>query len=154
MAIICFCSIFKTAWRDLVHLPLRSTVRAIRTRIVCAITLACLEAWSQGADRTLALPPPKVLVLFSHDRLLPLNMRIDEGFRTELEKLEGGRVEIFTEFLDVARFPGPERDEALEEYLRKRYANSAPHVLVAVAEAVSNALVTADCESCFRSINT
>ncbi len=41
-------------------------------------------------------------------------------------------VTIFTEFLDVVRFTGPEHEQAMEEYLQKRYRDMPPDVLIAL----------------------
>ncbi len=76
--------------------------------------------------------PARVVVLYTHDRSLPGNIRVDQGFRAELQAREGVKAEVFQEYLDMARFPGPERDAALEEYLRRRYAEGPPQALVAV----------------------
>lgn len=77
--------------------------------------------------------PPRVLVLFSNDRLLPANQRYDEGMRRALDPQENQvPVTLFAEFLDAIRLGGAEREEAMEEYLLKRYRETAPQVLVAL----------------------
>ncbi len=119
---MCLCFTAREAWRP-------SSGRRL------FVTLGCVAgAFLMAAARAQEPVPPRVVVLYSHDRSLPGNERVDQGFRAELEKREGIRVEIFQEYLDVARFPGPERDEAMEAYLRRRYAATPPQALVAVAD--------------------
>jgi hypothetical protein len=74
---------------------------------------------------------PRVLLLYSNDRLLPANLRFDSGFREVLDQGFGERYELFTEFLDAVRFPGEERNDAMAASLRVRYKERPPHVLVA-----------------------
>lgn len=99
------------------------------------IALVGSGTWSRGESTAAHSgdPAPHVLVLYSHDRSLPVNMRIDDGFRTELAA-KGTRCELFAEYLDVARFPGPQQLDLFAGYLRERYAADRPRVLVAVGD--------------------
>jgi hypothetical protein len=47
-----------------------------------------------------------VLVLYSDERLLPANVIMDEAIRAAFAAGTKNRVEFYSEFLDVARFPG------------------------------------------------
>lgn len=77
--------------------------------------------------------PPRVLMVFSNDRLLPANQRYDAGIREALDPHGGQRgVSIFGEFLDATRQEGGEKDAALEDYLARRYSDMPPDVLVAL----------------------
>ncbi|MES2467457.1 MAG: ATP-binding protein [Verrucomicrobiota bacterium] len=80
-----------------------------------------------------ATEPPRVLMLFSNDRLLPANQRYDEGIRRALDPQAGQvGVTLFAEFLDAVRFSGPEREAAMENHLKVRYGEVPPQVLVAL----------------------
>ena len=61
---------------------------------------------------------PRVLLLFSNDRLLPANQEIERGIRSAFE--EDG-AELYGEFLDAVRFPGPEQSATMERYLAERH---------------------------------
>lgn len=76
---------------------------------------------------------PRVLVLFSDDRLLPANQKFEAGLR-EGFKDENGKptVDLFGEFLDRLRFPGPEHSVAMEGFLRSRHRDSPPVAWIAV----------------------
>lgn len=80
-----------------------------------------------------AAAPPRVLVLFSNDRLLPANQDVERGLRHAFE--DGGKissVDLFAEFLDAVRFPGPEQAAAMEEFLRGRHRDTPPVAWVAL----------------------
>jgi hypothetical protein len=65
----------------------------------------------------------RALMLFSNDSLLPAGNAISWSFRTSLEAMSPERVEIFTEFLDADRFPGPAHAARMESLLREKYAS-------------------------------
>lgn len=76
---------------------------------------------------------PRVLILFANDRILPANLRVDEGIRRILDpsgQQEGATIDA--EFLGVPRFTGPEHEQVMEEHLRKRYRELPPDVLILV----------------------
>lgn len=76
---------------------------------------------------------PRVLLLYSNDRLLPANLQLDEGLRKALDPQgRQARVAIFYEFLDATRLGGPEQEDLMEHYLRERYRKTPPSVLVAI----------------------
>ena len=51
-------------------------------------------------------PVQRVLVLYSDERLLPANIIADEAIRATFAVGTSNRIEFYSEFLDVARFPG------------------------------------------------
>lgn len=61
---------------------------------------------------------PRVLLLFSNDRLLPANQELERGIR---DTLKDRGVELFGEFLDAVRFPGPEQAAVMERFLTERH---------------------------------
>ncbi|MCU0776444.1 MAG: ATP-binding protein [Akkermansiaceae bacterium] len=78
-------------------------------------------------------PPPRVLVLFSNDRLLPANQEMEKGLRNAFES--GGKtssVDLFAEFLDAVRFPSPEQSATMEEFLRGRHRDTPPVAWIAI----------------------
>jgi PAS domain S-box-containing protein len=61
---------------------------------------------------------PRVLMLFSNDRLLPANQQLEDGVR---RAFGDGHVDLFGEFLDAVRFPGPAHGDAMERFLAARH---------------------------------
>jgi PAS domain S-box-containing protein len=73
----------------------------------------------------------RVLMLFSNDSLLPAGNAVALNFQRTLEAGSPERVEIFTEFLDADRFPGPAHAARMESSLRDKYASIPIDLLVA-----------------------
>ena len=73
-----------------------------------------------------------VLMLFSNDSLLPAGDALGSSFRSEPEAGDPNRVEIFTEFLDADRFPGPAHEARMESLLRDKYASIAIDLAIAI----------------------
>jgi PAS domain S-box-containing protein len=65
----------------------------------------------------------RVLMLFSNDSLLPAGNAISASIRSRLEAESPDGVEVFTEFLDADRFPGPAHETRMESFLRDKYAS-------------------------------
>ncbi len=81
---------------------------------------------AESSDR-----PRRVLILYSDERMLPAGIIVDRELRETLENQLEGAVEIHTEYLDRARFPGEEMAERQSVFLREKYAGRAPDVIVA-----------------------
>lgn len=76
---------------------------------------------------------PRVLVLFSNDRLLPANQQVERGLRRAFE--DGGKtssIDLFAEFLDAVRFPGPGQSAAMEDFLHERHRDNPPVAWIAI----------------------
>jgi hypothetical protein len=73
-------------------------------------TLILSMAGTGAAGQTPA-PVQRVLVLYSDERLLPANVIMDEAIRAAFTGGTKNRVEFYSEFLDVARFPGEEQQQ-------------------------------------------
>ncbi|MCP5544714.1 MAG: PAS domain S-box protein [Akkermansiaceae bacterium] len=70
---------------------------------------------------------PRVLMLFSNDRLLPANQKIEQGIRKAFASADGPtRADLFGEFLDAVRFPGPGQEAVMERYLAERHREQPP----------------------------
>lgn len=96
-----------------------------------AVALFCLVAPIKVQAESL---PPRVLIIFSHDQGLPAVGNFDRAFRREVNERTDQKFDVFTEYLDSARFPGPAHEEEMATYLKARYAAIPPQVLVTVAD--------------------
>ena len=74
----------------------------------------------------------RVLILSSNDSLLPAANAITSNFQKRLQADDPQGLEIFTEFLDADRFPGPVHETRMESLLRDKYASIPIDVTIAM----------------------
>jgi signal transduction histidine kinase len=72
----------------------------------------------------------RVLVLYPVSDGQPGILRFDEGLRSALKARPNAQVEIYNEYLDSARFPDERHQRHLAEFLRGKYADRKPDVVV------------------------
>lgn len=119
-----------TKWKK-THAPQRGKAWWQALAITFAVVMGCEGAAASPA--TQAQLKPRVLLLSSFDRSLPAGKLVEQGFQRELEK-DAKDYELFTEYLDVVRFPTEEQREAFASYLQERYAKALPEILVTVGD--------------------
>jgi hypothetical protein len=68
----------------------------------------------------------RVLLLYSEEKADPAHELTDQGIRAVFRSNKLFDVKLFTEYLDLARFSGPDHTHAVAEYLRRKYAASKP----------------------------
>src|SRR5271166_1664083 len=92
------------------------------------LNLACT-----GAAGPVPAPVQRVLVLYSDERLLPANIIADEAIRAAFAVGTNNRVEFYSEFLDVSRFPGEEQQQRQRDFLKDKYRERPPNLVIAVS---------------------
>jgi len=105
--------------------------------------LVLLASHRGGAQVQTAAPPPqsqRVLVLYSDERLLPANIVADESIRATFAVGTKNSVEFHSEFFDAARFPGEAHEQRQLDYLREKYQERRPDLLIAVSGGAVNFL--------------
>ena len=103
--------------------------RLLRRRAVpWLISFAILTLFTTRA----AAETKHVLMLFSNDSLLPAGNALGSSFQRTLEAENPDRVEIFTEFLDADRFPGPAHEARIASLLRAKYASIPTDLAIAI----------------------
>ena len=75
-----------------------------------------------------------VLVLYSHNRVLPALVEAERGLRETLINSADRPIEFFIESLDVPRFTGDAYTQLVAAFLREKYAARPPDLIVAVSE--------------------
>src|SRR5258708_36271676 len=80
----------------------------VRLRSLGATMLLILNLATSAAGQP---PVSGKRVLYSDERLLPANIIMDEAIRAAFAVGTKDRVEFYSEFLDVARFPGEEQQQ-------------------------------------------
>ena len=105
----------------------------VRLLILGATMLLIVNlAGTKAAGQTPA-PVQRVLVLYSDERLLPANIIVDEAIRATFAVGTNNRIEFYSEFLDVARFPGEEQQQRQRDFFRDKYRERPPDLVIAVS---------------------
>ncbi len=120
--------------------------RCHRRSYVTGILLAvALVFGSPGRARGQAAESPgpskRVLLLYSDERMLPAGILVDGSIRETFAGEAGGPVEIHSEFLDRARFPGREHAERQRDFFREKYREKMPDLVIAGGAPALNFLI-------------
>ena len=95
------------------------------------VTLAC--AGVKAVDQTPAPElPQRVLILYSDERLIPANIIVDQGIHEVFTGNTSKHIELYSEFLDVVRFPGEEQRQLQRIFFREKYHARLPDLVIAV----------------------
>ena len=108
------------------------THRTERLILIFVAGLALCVPRAHGAESSYTNSRlPRVLVLYSNERLLPANIAADGAIRATFKSQLQAPVEFHTEFLDVDRFPGNAQQERTRDFLRDKYRERPPDVVIA-----------------------
>lgn len=103
--------------------------------MVAIAALVLLSLCMASSQTAAAAETRNVLVLYSNSRLLPANLAAEQGLRETLVSTPERRVELYAEFLDVPRFGGDAYSRTIATYLREKYREHPPDVVVAAGDA-------------------
>src|SRR5919107_2229915 len=78
--------------------------------------------------------PKRVVVLYWYDKNFVGHVRWDQGFQSALQAAPKGSIEYYPEYLEANRFPGENQPHILQNYLKQKYAEVPPDVVVAQSE--------------------
>jgi two-component system cell cycle sensor histidine kinase/response regulator CckA len=87
-------------------------------------------------------PPRRILLLYSFDNEEGIYTGFDHVLRSELRSGVRGRVEFYTEYLDLVRFPGPAHAANLVKLLQLEFAEQKPDLIVPVSYSALQFLLT------------
>src|SRR5271166_2281080 len=105
----------------------------VRILSLGATMLLILNLAGTSAAGQAPAPGQRVLVLYSDERLLPANIIVDEAIRAAFAVGTNNRIEFYSEFLDVARFPGEEQQQRQRDFFRDKYRERPPDLVIAVS---------------------
>lgn len=120
---------------------LRSTSWS-RVTVLCATLLFSVLAPSSWAQEP-AAPPKRVLILYSFDNEEGIYTGFDHVFRSQLRMRSRGRVEFYTEYLDLVRFPAAAHVKNMVKLLGLKYSEQKPDLIVPVSYSAIQFLVDA-----------
>ncbi|MCY1321441.1 Adaptive-response sensory-kinase SasA [compost metagenome] len=84
---------------------------------------------------------PRILILYPYDERIPATTIAGETLRHRLLQATTGKVDLFSEFLDLSRFPEKVHIDRLARYLSEKYADRRPEVVTALGEEATGFIV-------------
>jgi PAS domain S-box-containing protein len=76
--------------------------------------------------------PRRVLLIYADEKDLPMNLLIDAKLRSSFREKLGDGVELFSEYMDVSRFPDQRFHRKLLEFLHDKYSAHGLDLIVAI----------------------
>lgn len=126
------------------HAAGRAWSRMLAILLVALMTLCAggAQYLASPAEAAGPVPPRRVLALFPGDHHDPIGALLDRGLRDELREASGEETPptVYSEFLDIARLPEPELQQAQLLWLRRKYADRPPDAVVAFGTSTARAL--------------
>ena len=110
----------------------RRGLASTRFAFLCVVSLALLVG-SFGRAQDASNPPKRVLLLYSFDNDEGIYTGFDRALRSELRADTRDRVEFYTEYLDLVRFPGPAHAANLVKLLKLEFSEHQPDLIVPVS---------------------
>jgi signal transduction histidine kinase len=109
------------------------------TRTVNVVLLLSLLAGIVCPDGSVAAPvtPPRVLVLYSQRRELPINQQWERGIRAGIEANPGTQVAIDSEYLDFHRVEKSEDRQTLLGLVLSKYQAIKPDIVIPVHDGIA-----------------
>ncbi|MHC2421543.1 signal transduction histidine kinase [Sinorhizobium meliloti] len=104
-----------------------------RYAVPCCVILGTSAAAPVAAVKT-GDHVPRVLILYPYDERLAATTAAGEAIRTRLLQATKARIDLFSEFLDLSRFPEAEHIGRMARYLSAKYADRRPDVVIALGE--------------------
>jgi PAS domain S-box-containing protein len=100
---------------------------------ILLVLLALLPLSGRDASASLQQKPPKrILVLYSHDRMLPAHEMMEKGLLSVVTSDPAFNIEICPEYMDSSRFQGPEYLENMARFLGDKYSSIKPNIVMTV----------------------
>ncbi len=88
-----------------------------------------------------AITTKHVLIFYSHSRLVPSNVLIDQSLSAALLNDGERPLRMHSEFLDEPEFGGEGYERTMVAYLHEKYASAPPDVIIAVSDGALNFVV-------------
>ena len=119
----------------------RSSRFAQNPGVLCCVFLVLLTA-APAASMEIVDRAPRVLILYPYDERIAATTEAGEAVRNRLRERTSGKIDIFSEFLDLSRFPEKTHIEKMARFLTGKYADRRPDVVVALGEESASFIVT------------
>ena len=116
--------------------PVQSTGAVFFLVLLFAIFLSEKVALAEIVNRS-----PRVLILYPYDERIPATAIAGEAARNRLLEATSGKIDLFSEFLDLARFPEDAHIGRMARYLAQKYADRRPDVVIAISDEAAGFIV-------------
>jgi len=107
-----------------------------RIQRLAFFAMFCVAWFNVGVIRpseALGVQKKTVLVLYGDPLSAPADRMTEQGLTAALSSAHGWDLEVFSEYLDLMRFPAVRYGDDIARYLRARYGTRKPDVLIALA---------------------
>jgi PAS domain S-box-containing protein len=104
--------------------------RIRRATFFVLLCVAWFNAAVGGPVEALSAPKKTVLVLYGDPLSAPADRMTEQGLTVALSSAHGRNLEVFSEYLDLMRFPAAQYGDDIVRYLRARYGTRKPDVLI------------------------
>jgi len=101
--------------------------------LICLLLVAIFAATGICSAEVAGLVP-RVLILNPYDERIPATNIVGEAARTRLLEATAGKIELFSEFLDLSRFPERRHVDRMARYLAEKYVDRRPDLVIALGE--------------------
>ncbi len=92
----------------------------------------CLSLPSLGVAQSVgAVNVKNVVVVYSHESVLPANVIVDRMLRENMRVAGECQIEIYSEYLDTARFSSEEHLDRSMTYLKEKYSDQSVDLVIA-----------------------
>jgi signal transduction histidine kinase len=108
------------------------------------LSLLLFGAFSSTAAASQAIVGrvPRVLVLYPYDERIAATTAAGEAVRARLLEVTDGKIDLFSEFLDLSRFPESYYVDRMARFLVEKYSARQPDVVIALGEQSARFIVT------------
>ena len=110
----------------------RYCILAVRCAVLCAASFVLLGS-GQAPAQDSGSPPKRVLLLYSFDKDEGMYTGLDRALRSELRSGVRDRVEFYTEYLDLVRFPSRAHAANLVKLLKLEFSEQKPDLILPVS---------------------
>jgi signal transduction histidine kinase len=104
-------------------------------------SLAALALFLVVPSAAAAITTKHVLVFYSHSRMVPSNVLIDQSLSAALANDSEQPLRMHSEFLDEPEFGGEAYESTVVAYLHEKYASAPPDVIIAVSDSALSFVV-------------
>lgn len=109
--------------------------------LICLLLVAIFAATGIGSAEV-AGPVARVLILYPYDERIPATNIVGEATRARLLEATAGKIDLFSEFLDLSRFPERRHVDRMARYLAEKYIDRRPDLVIALGEESTRFIVS------------